>query len=74
MAASRAAWASLRGGAAGQFEGAVEGAEAAGEDFEGVGADAADFPAGLSDGVDLLLCRRLRPREGVEDGFARAAV
>ena len=53
---------------AGQFEGSVEGAEAAVEDLEGVSADAADFTAGLGDGVDLLLGRGLGPGEGVEDG------
>ena len=66
----------FEGVSAGQFDGTVEGAEAgtgaAGEDFEGVGADAVDFPAGLGDGVDLLLCRRLRPGKGVEDGLCRA--
>ena len=45
-----------------QFEGAVEGAEAAGDDFEGVGADAAGLAACLGDGGDLFLCRGLRPR------------
>ena len=62
----------FEGVSAGQFEGALEGAEASVDDHEGVGADAADFPAGLSDGVDLLLGRGLRPGEGVEDGFGIA--
>ena len=52
----------FEGVSAGQFEGAVEGEEAAGEDVEGVGADAADVAAGL---VTLVGIRRLFRRRPI---------
>lgn len=58
---------------AGEFDGAVEGAETAGDFLEGGGADAADFTAGGGDGVDLGLGWGLGPGEGVEDGFGGVA-
>jgi hypothetical protein len=60
-------------GFAGEFEGAVEGAEAAGDFGEGGGADGAEVDGGGGDGVDLVLGGGLGPREGVEDRISRVA-
>lgn len=51
----------LEGVGAGEFEGAVEGAETAFEFLECFGADAADFAAGLGDGVHVETVAGLCP-------------
>lgn len=51
-----------------EFECPVEGAKAALDGGEGLGAESADGATSVGDLLDLLLGRGLRPREGVEDG------
>ena len=53
---------------AGEFEGAVDGAQTAFHFRQCLGADAAHFAAGGGDRFDLHGARRLRPGEGIEDG------
>jgi len=58
---------------AGEFEGPIDGAESAGGEFEGLGADSPEFDCGGGYGFDLLVGWGLGPREGVEDGIGSVA-